>query len=67
MPHEIPPQPVPDPAPPTPAGGLVELIRDELGHHGTASASAVIRKVAAWLRELGWEMTAQALEQEANR
>ena len=59
----------PDPAPPAPAGGLVELIRDELGHHGTASASAVIRKVAAWLRSDGpdWPSVASLLEQEANR
>lgn len=58
-----------NPPSPAPAGGLVELIRDELGHHGTASASAVIRKVAAWLRSDGpdWPSVASLLEQEANR
>jgi len=55
-------------APPAPAGGLVELIRDELGHHGTASANAVIRKVATWLRsELISRAAADRLDQEANR
>jgi BMFP domain-containing protein YqiC len=55
------------PAPPAPAEGLVELIRDELGHHGTASASAVIRKVATWLRERGWTLGARVLDLEAER
>ena len=57
-----------NPPSPAPAGGLVELIRDELGHHGTASASAVIRRVATWLRsKLISRAVADLLEQEANR
>ena len=54
-------------APPAPADGLVERIRDELGHHGTASASAVLLLVAKWLDgqiEIG---AAHMLRQEANR
>ncbi len=69
--HDL--SPIMEPAPPAPADGLVELIRDELGHHGTASASAVIRKVATWLRnettdsELISRAIADRLDQEASR
>ena len=55
------------PAPPTPSGLLVERIRDELGHHETVSASAVLHLVAKWLDgqiEIG---AAHLLRQEAER
>ena len=55
------------PPPPAPTGLLVERIRDELGHHETASASAVLLLVAKWLDgqiEIG---AAHMLRQEAER
>ncbi|NDD82229.1 MAG: hypothetical protein EBZ53_06690 [Verrucomicrobia bacterium] len=56
-----------EPVRPTPSGLLVERIRDELGHHETASASAVLLLVAKWLDgqiEVG---AAHMLRQEAER
>jgi hypothetical protein len=46
------PEPAPaEPAPPAPAGGLVEEIKGLLGHYGDSSARAAINVVAEWLEQ----------------
>jgi len=63
-------QPAP-PAAPAPAGGLVKRIAGVLDSYGTGGwegeACAVIREVAAWMRENDRTHAALYLEQEADR
>jgi hypothetical protein len=60
------PEPEPSQAP-AGDGGLVEKIRDLLGHQFDSMARTIIRTVAKWLRSRGNHGSAAELEQEAQR
>jgi hypothetical protein len=55
------------PAPPAPAGGLVERLTNLLGHYGDGTARAVIREVAEWLDRRGHHACSLLLRLEADR